>query len=251
MRAGALAAALCTGAMAAPRRDPPTPPPRPPELTPAPPVPTPPPRPDDLAPEPSPPETPAAAPDADAGGQDSCRLALASGKMEAVAVPPVLGPGRCGIAAPLRLSGVILSDGRHVPVEPPALMRCGLGIVIADWARDDIAPAMEKSGERLTKILDADSYSCRGRNRIAGAKLSEHASGNAFDLRGLATASGRTYLVEKQSEFPGVTRELKRTACLRFTTVLGPGSDPFHSTHAHVDLAQRRGGYRMCQWEAP
>jgi hypothetical protein len=31
--------------------------------------------------------------------------------------------------------------------------------------------------------------------------------------------------------------------------VLGPGSDPSHENHIHVDLAQRRGGYRMCQWD--
>jgi hypothetical protein len=37
--------------------------------------------------------------------------------------------------------------------------------------------------------------------------------------------------------------------CGRFTTVLGPGSDGYHETHIHVDLAERRGGYRMCQWD--
>jgi hypothetical protein len=31
--------------------------------------------------------------------------------------------------------------------------------------------------------------------------------------------------------------------------VLGPGSDGYHEDHVHVDLAERRGGYRMCQWD--
>ena len=30
--------------------------------------------------------------------------------------------------------------------------------------------------------------------------------------------------------------------------MLGPGSDPYHAEHIHVDLAERAHGYRMCQW---
>jgi hypothetical protein len=37
--------------------------------------------------------------------------------------------------------------------------------------------------------------------------------------------------------------------CARFTTVLGPGSDGYHEDHVHVDLAERRGGYRICEWD--
>jgi hypothetical protein len=30
--------------------------------------------------------------------------------------------------------------------------------------------------------------------------------------------------------------------------VLGPGSDWYHEDHIHLDLAQRRNDYRICQW---
>jgi Extensin-like protein C-terminus len=44
-------------------------------------------------------------------------------------------------------------------------------------------------------------------------------------------------------------REALRTStCARFSTVLGPGSDGYHEEHIHLDLAERRGGYKMCQW---
>jgi hypothetical protein len=39
------------------------------------------------------------------------------------------------------------------------------------------------------------------------------------------------------------------SVCRRFTTVLGPGSDGYHEEHIHLDLAERRSGYRICQWE--
>ena len=52
---------------------------------------------------------------------------------------------------------------------------------------------------------------------------------------------------------PQVSKELRlnlrKTTCARFATVLGPGSDGYHESHVHVDLAQRTGGHRMCQWE--
>jgi hypothetical protein len=30
--------------------------------------------------------------------------------------------------------------------------------------------------------------------------------------------------------------------------VLGPGSDGYHEDHIHLDLMERRGNYRICQW---
>jgi hypothetical protein len=44
---------------------------------------------------------------------------------------------------------------------------------------------------------------------------------------------------------------MKKTACLRFSTVLGPGADAFHAQHLHVDLAVRRNGLHLCQWTLP
>jgi hypothetical protein len=43
--------------------------------------------------------------------------------------------------------------------------------------------------------------------------------------------------------------ELRDSACHRFTTVLGPGSDSSHESHVHLDLIERRQGFRMCQWD--
>jgi hypothetical protein len=53
---------------------------------------------------------------------------------------------------------------------------------------------------------------------------------------------------------PHVSQEFregwKRSVCARFSTVLGPGSDGYHENHIHVDLLDRRPGYRgMCRWD--
>jgi Extensin-like protein C-terminus len=45
-------------------------------------------------------------------------------------------------------------------------------------------------------------------------------------------------------------REAIRTSvCARFSTVLGPGSDGNHEQHIHIDLAERRGNYKTCEWD--
>jgi hypothetical protein len=43
--------------------------------------------------------------------------------------------------------------------------------------------------------------------------------------------------------------QMRATACARFMTVLGPGSDGYHEEHIHVDLAERHSGYRICHWD--
>ncbi len=100
----------------------------------------------------------------------------------------------------------------------------------------------------VSELDNFDSFECRGRNRVKGAKLSEHGRANALDVRGLKLANGATLSLTER----GVARELREkvlaTVCARFTTVLGPGSDWYHEDHIHLDLAERRNNFRLCQW---
>ncbi len=79
----------------------------------------------------------------------------------------------------------------RIAVNPPALLNCGMAEALATWLRDEAAPRAAKLGSPLTAIENYDSYECRPRNRIIGAKLSEHAHGIAIDVRAfhLATAA--------------------------------------------------------------
>ena len=101
--------------------------------------------------------------------------------------------------------------------------------------------------------INAGSYSCRGRNNQAGAKLSEHSFGNALDIMSFTLADGHVITVkggwrgtEAEQAF---LREVFVGACARFSTVLAPGSNVFHYDHIHVDLAMHdpRGLKRICK----
>jgi len=98
-------------------------------------------------------------------------------------------------------------------------------------------------------VLDNfDSYECRGFNRVPGAHLSEHGRANALDVRAIKLANGQSIELTDRSVPREVRESVLHAVCTRFTTVLGPGSDGYHENHIHLDLAERRNNYRICQW---
>lgn len=179
---------------------------------------------------------------------------LASHRVAGEALPPLNDKGGCGIDAPLRLDAILLAGGTKVTLSPPVILRASLASAVADWVRDDLAPAIAK-GDRLASIEGTGGYECRSRDSMAGTKLSEHAIGNALDLHALRTEKGELFVIAPSKDDPDDIRFfralMKKTACLRFFTVLGPGADLYHQEHLHIDLAVRPHGYRLCQWTLP
>jgi hypothetical protein len=159
------------------------------------------------------------------------------------------GPAGCGGPDVVLLQRMILEDHTEIAVEPPATLRCEMAEAVTDFVRRDLAPAAVAMGSPLSAIENHDSYDCRGRNRVAGAKLSEHGLANALDIRSVRLRDGRVVRPADASAPREFRAAMKEAACDRFTTVLGPGSDGYHEDHIHLDRIERRGGYRMCQWD--
>lgn len=178
----------------------------------------------------------------------ACRLALDESIAIAPSIPPIHGPGGCGGEDLVSLEAVVLADGRRVAVKPAATLRCKMAREIADWVRTDLAALAQGLGSAPAEIDNFDAYECRGRNRVAGAMLSEHGKANALDVRAVKLASGRVLALTDRTEPRALREAVQHTVCARFTTVLGPGSDWYHEDHVHLDLAERRGGMRLCQW---
>lgn len=178
----------------------------------------------------------------------ACQLRLTSDIAVVEPLPQIAGANGCGVEDAVRLSAVMTKDKVRVAITPPATMRCATAEAIVHWVRDDVAPIAATLGAPLGGIVNYASYECRGRNRIAGAKLSEHGKGNAIDIRALTLTNGKSYELTDISVAKETREKLRASACARFTTVLGPESDGFHEGHIHVDLVERRSGYRICQW---
>ena len=178
----------------------------------------------------------------------ACRLALTEAIAIAPSIPDIKGAGGCGGEDLVRLEAVVLPDKRRVSVKPAAILRCAMASAISDWIRTDMAPLAASLGTTISELDNFDSFECRGRNRVVGARLSEHGRANALDIRAIKLANGRSISLTDRS-VPRETREsVLHSMCARFPTVLGPGSDWYHEDHIHLDLMERRNNYKICQW---
>lgn len=178
----------------------------------------------------------------------ACRLALTEAIAIAPSIPDIRDAGGCGGEDLVRLEAIVLPDKRQVPVKPAAILRCPMASALAEWIRNDIAPLASGLGSTIANLDNFDSYQCRGRNRVVGAKLSEHGRANALDVRAFKLANGRAISLTDRTVPREVRESVLHSACTRFPTVLGPGSDGYHEDHIHLDLMERRGNYRICQW---
>jgi hypothetical protein len=169
-----------------------------------------------------------------------------------VTMAPFGQPNGCGAPAALKVSHIA-----GVAIVPEAELTCDMSEALHGWISSSLIPAARQNLKRqLVKINNASAYVCRRRNNAATGKLSEHAKANALDISTLGFDDGSSINIKGDwsglKQILGVStqgiflRRIRSDACIRFTTVLGPGSDPYHGDHFHVDVARRKNGYRIC-----
>src|SRR5690242_889727 len=130
------------------------------------------------------------------------------------------GKGSCGITHPLKVSA--FADG-SIAADPTATLGCPIVEAVGEWLRGAVQPAaVAWFGQPVVAIRQIDDYTCRTRNSVHGAKLSEHAFGNALDVAGFILEDGRTVLVRTgwkgAKDEQGFLREVEAAACQRFST---------------------------------
>jgi hypothetical protein len=138
-----------------------------------------------------------------------------------------------------------------------ATLDCSMIAELDQWLADVVQPAAQaRFGAPVVQISTMGSYSCRGMNGQMGARLSEHAFGNALDMGGFVLADGRSIAIVRDwtrgdEQTQAFLRDIHGGACEHFTTVLGPGSNIYHYNHIHVDLAMHgnasSGPRRVCK----
>lgn len=163
-------------------------------------------------------------------------------------MPRLIGPGACGGSDMVQVAATVRSDGTRIPFRPAPVLRCEMAESLTAWVRDEAVTRIAPLGSPLRAVTTYDDFECRGQNRVLGARLSEHGKGNAVDIRAFVLADGRAILPTDPKVPHEVRASIRESACARFTTVLGPG-DPYHEEHIHLDIAERRNGYRICQWD--
>lgn len=207
-----------------------------------------PPVPEERAENPPPPDP--KPPEEDNGEFLRCTAALTALGTEYEVLEPIDDEGVCGMARPLKVTTVM----EGVALSPEGTMRCETALALATWAKTYVEPTAKialSPDARLTEVEQASTYVCRSRNNVDGAKISEHAKGNAIDIRSLTFSDGTSVEMLPRMKDGSVTGAFQRTvsaaACLYFTTVLSPGSDATHQDHMHLDVIKRNSGYRYCR----
>lgn len=149
--------------------------------------------------------------------------------------------GACGISSPVRVYAV---SGVRMNAKP--LLNCKTAKALNNWVTQKAGPITASAGERLSKLNVVASYACRPRNNRPGAKLSEHARGNAIDIAAFEFESGKRLTVLNdwgKGRDGKLLAAFHSGACGIFGTVLGPKSDRYHQDHFHFDTAKYRRPY--------
>jgi hypothetical protein len=161
-------------------------------------------------------------------------------------VEPSISEGSCGVLRPVNVER--LSSG--VEVSPDTQLLCRGALALDRWMSRSVVPAAEAhlDGRELTEFRHQSTYVCRTRASESG--ISEHARGSAVDIGSFVFADGSAIPVEAQESGSAEAlfqRAVRDGACGPFSTVLGPGTDPDHATHFHLDIAARRNNATYCR----
>lgn len=168
----------------------------------------------------------------------ACRSALLAAGFETAPLPQEAGPGGCGYG-----EGVELTRSVH-PYSQPVAGGCALAAALVLWERDVVAPAAARHlGQAVARIeLAGPAYACRTVAGRRDRRLSEHAHGNAVDIRGFTLADGGLVTVLEgwagSSSERAFLRAVRDGACGPFRAVLSPEYNRAHRDHLHFDLGR-------------
>jgi hypothetical protein len=138
----------------------------------------------------------------------------------------------CGVESPVAVTSVA-----GVRLSQTATVDCSIAKALDRWVEQVAQPAFNGN---LVEMRVAAHYSCRSRNNVKGAKISEHGKGRAIDIAAFVLSNGKVLTVAEN--YNKLLRRIYKAGCGYFMTTLGPGSDGYHEDHFHFDASARKGG---------
>lgn len=160
----------------------------------------------------------------------------------------------CQIEAAVRLSSFTVASGKaSIALPEGPVVACRFARPFADWVTNIAAPLLGAvRGSPVTAVRTGPGFQCRARNGQAGGKPSAHGTGLAIDIAGFDFAQGPPLTIKPNGHSEtdsSALAAIRQAGCGWFTTVLGPGSDPYHADHLHLDILLHGSSdrYRICQ----
>ncbi|HSP25016.1 MAG TPA: extensin family protein [Saliniramus sp.] len=178
-----------------------------------------------------------------------CEQELREAGVEFTVVEPVgADEAHCGVERGVRVSAIA-----GIRLDPALTVRCGAGLALTRWTREVVVPmALFYLDDEPTAIGTSGGYECRWRRGGSNdAAFSQHAFANAIDIASIAFAERPAMQLmppaQKTDDTELFQAAIRGGACAYFTTVLGPMTNAAHADHLHFDMAERRGGFRLCE----
>ncbi len=171
-----------------------------------------------------------------------CSTAMGGSTLEHIGVADNDTGDGCGWQGALRVD-----DARFAP---SFTLTCSAALSLVMWERHALRPAaLAHLGQPVARIDHFGSYACRNVRGAGGegARRSQHATANAFDVAGFRLRDGRRISLVNHWEGDGpeavFLREVRDGACRFFRGTLGPDYNAAHRDHFHLD----QGPYRICR----
>jgi hypothetical protein len=169
-----------------------------------------------------------------------CLASLGATRANFTPLPDQYFGAGCSTVNTVRLASL---QGDHAALALSNLgpVTCPLASTFAAWARFGVDRAARQIlGSALVRIETMGSYNCR--NVAGSSRRSAHARAEAIDIGAFILADGRRISVlDAWNGGTSSERQFLRTvhasACKRFGTTLGPGYNPAHANHFHVELS--------------
>jgi hypothetical protein len=180
----------------------------------------------------------------------SCETKLRSFGVKFKVNKKIAGQGECGSPRPLSIKS--LKGGIKIKSDTAVNVRCETALAFARWVSEVVVPSSKLHLEvEPEKLFLSTTYKCRRRNGSANAKYSEHAYANAIDFLGIGFDDGSSMEIKIRKNDSDAMRAFQAAirggSCAYFTTVIGPMTNKYHDDHLHLDLAERKNGYRLCE----
>jgi hypothetical protein len=160
----------------------------------------------------------------------------------------------CVIDTPVHLIAVPVGSrlGASVRLPEQPMLACRFAERFGHFIGELAAPLIAaRLSFELKSVRTGPGYECRNRNRAASGHISAHALGIAVDVAAFELANGKSLPIKPDGDTRGqaAVSAIRTAACGWFTTILGPGSDPAHAEHMHLDILTHGSSdrYRICQ----
>ena len=181
------------------------------------------------------------------------RLKAAGFTFEPVTQQAATNPA-CVIDTPVKLVSVPTASraGASIRLPEEPMLACRFAERVGHFLGDLAAPVIAgRLASDLKSVRTGPGYECRNRNRAANGHLSAHALGIAVDVGAFELGNGKVVPIKPDGDARGeaAVAAVRTAACGWFTTILGPGSDPAHTDHMHLDILTHGSSdrYRICQ----